>query len=58
MHPNDSYAMRMSLLGRKVLAVPGTSTAPERMFSSAGNYYDQAKTGRAVKATHGTQVPS
>ena len=37
MHQNDSYAMRMSLLGRKVLAVPATSAAPERMFSSAGN---------------------
>jgi len=27
----------ISLLGRKVLAVPATSAAPERMFSSAGN---------------------
>jgi len=27
----------MCLLARKVLAVPATSAAPERMFSSAGN---------------------
>jgi len=27
----------IALLGRKVLAVPATSAAPERMFSSAGN---------------------
>jgi len=27
----------IALLGRKVLAVPATSTAPERMFSSVGN---------------------
>jgi len=27
----------IALLGRKVLAVPATSAAPERMFSSGGN---------------------
>ena len=27
----------IALLGRKVLAVPATSTAPERMFSAGGN---------------------
>ena len=27
----------IALLGRKVLAVPATSSAPERMFSPAGN---------------------
>jgi len=27
----------IALLGRKVLAVPATSAAPERMFSLAGN---------------------
>jgi len=27
----------IALLGRKVLSVPSTSAAPERMFSSAGN---------------------
>jgi hypothetical protein len=27
----------IALLGRKVLAVPATSAAPERMFSAAGN---------------------
>jgi len=27
----------IALLGRKVLAVPATSTTPERMFSSVGN---------------------
>jgi len=33
----SSVVPLIALLGRKVLAVPATSAAPERMFSSTGN---------------------
>jgi len=34
----------IALLGRKVLAVPATSAAPEPMFSSAGNIMTNKRT--------------
>jgi len=37
----------------------GVDTCRDRVLNSSGQgYYGQAKTDRAVKATHGTQVPS
>jgi len=39
----SSVVQWIYLLARKVLAVPATSVAPERMFSSAGNIMTKKK---------------
>ena len=44
----------IALLGRKVLAVPATSAAPECMFSSAGNIM----TKKRARSFWGTHVPT